>query len=274
MDVLSITTDQAIERFRRHLAMGTALRAALLVAVTAALIGPWLSGRAAGAALLVAAGAAWILLTQRALRVSQLASEGSQLIASGQLDLAEQRLDAAVRRFSIHRAVKFMSLHHLAVLRHAQRRWSESADLCRALLRQRLREGDGLGRSARLLLSEALLEMDDLPGAHAAIAGLYQARLPLGEAVHLLRVQTDYEARIGASASMLRGVGPKVALAELMDATSSARTQALLARAAQREGRSDLSAWLRDRAALLESPARLVYWREDLQGLWSGRAEA
>src|SRR3712207_6854480 len=53
----------------------------------------------------------------------------------------------ALRSFSLFRAVKLLSVHHLAVLRHAQKRWQDSAMLCRALLGQRLGSLQSLSRS-------------------------------------------------------------------------------------------------------------------------------
>ena len=74
-----------------------------------------------------------------------------------------------MRSFSLFRTVKLLSLHHLAVLRHAQRRWRDSAMLSQALLRQRLGSLQGVSRSSRLMLADSLLELGDLRGAHEAL---------------------------------------------------------------------------------------------------------
>jgi hypothetical protein len=60
----------------------------------------------------------------------------------------------------------------------------------------------------------------------------------------------------------------RVQLAELMPSTIAARTQALLALAARRAGRPDLSEWLRRRAELLADPAKLCAERPALRELW------
>src|SRR5438034_240127 len=96
------------------------------------------------------------------------------------------------------RTSKLLGLHHLAMSRHAQRRWQDSALLCRALLRQRLGSVRALSRSSRLMLADSLLELADLHGAHRAINDLFGERLMLAEALNLLQVQLDYASRIGA----------------------------------------------------------------------------
>lgn len=57
---------------------------------------------------------------------------------------------------------------------------------------------------------------------------------------------------------MLSAVMTKVQLAELMPASSAATVQALLALAAKKMDRMDLSDWLKKRAALLMDPEELV----------------
>ena len=154
--------------------------------------------------------------------------------------------------------------------------------LCNALLGQRARrsgDSSNLMRSARLMLAESLLELNDLPGTYAAITRLHDQsnppaqraslRMTLPETMHLMLVQLDYESRIGAWAAMMGGVTRKVELAELMPAEGAARTQSLLALAAKRVGRSDWSGWLKRRAELLLDPATITADRPLLAELWS-----
>src|SRR6185436_9166930 len=151
--------------------------------------------------------------------------------------------------FSLFRSNKLMSLHHLALLRHAQSRYPETATLCRALLGQRLGSLSSLSKSSRLILADALLEMGDVRGAYDAFIRLHDQRLSLGEAVQLLVTEMDYSSRIASWDYMLSAVMTKVQLAELMPAQSSAVVQALLALAAKKMDRMELSDWLRRRAA-------------------------
>jgi hypothetical protein len=116
-----------------------------------------------------------------------------------------------------------------------------------------------------------MMELGDLRGAHEALAGLHSQRLSLNETLNLLAVQLDYEARVGAWSAMVSGVMSKVQLAELMPAVNAARAQAMLALAARKAGRQDLSDWLRKRAELLGDAAALKKERPILAELWPGR---
>src|SRR6185295_8956938 len=171
---------------------------------------------------------------------------------------AEKQIELSLRTFSLFRTSKLLTLHHLALLRHAQSRFSESAVLCRALLGQRLGALGGLSRSSRLILADALLEMGDVRGAYDAFIRLHDERLSLGEAVQLLVTEMDYASRVGAWSEMLTALMTKVQLAELMPTQSSAIVQALLALAAKKMERMDISDWLRKRAELLVDAEELV----------------
>ena len=111
--------------------------------------------------LVVVLGGIWMTLGWQSIKGSRLAARSPSLIAAGQLDLAESHIEQALRSFSLFRTSKLLSLDHLAVLRHAQRRWHDSAELSRALLRQRLGSLRALSRQSRLILGESLLELGD-----------------------------------------------------------------------------------------------------------------
>jgi thioredoxin-like negative regulator of GroEL len=182
--------------------------------------------------------------------------------------LAEEQIETALRTFSLFRGAKMMTLHHLAVLRHAQRRWGDAAELCRALLRQKLGTFSGLARQSRLILADSLLETGDLRGAHDALSALYQQRLSLAEALSLMAVQLDYLWRINAWDAMLDGLPTKVQLAELTSTRNAARVQALLALAARRVGRKDWEDYLRRRVELLTDVDELIKERPVLHELY------
>jgi hypothetical protein len=118
------------------------------------------------------------------------------------------------------------------------------------------------------MLADSLLEMGDLRGAHEALSGLYNHRLTLSEALTLLRVQTEYLARIGAWESLFEGAATKVAMAELMPMPNGARVQAMLALAAKRTGRGEWANWLRRRVELLVDVRELTTERPLLWELW------
>ena len=140
--------------------------------------------------------------------------------------------------------------------------------LCQELLQQRLGALGGISRSTRLILADSLLNVGDLPHAHEALAGLYQQRLSLSEALELTVVQTDYLARVGAWEQMTQGIAQKVQLAELLPTEASARVQGLLALAAKKVGKSELADWLGRRAELLVDREDLVRARPILVELW------
>jgi hypothetical protein len=264
-----MSSQLAIARFQRDLTLGTLLNSALLAGVViCVLLGGAITSGTGDMVLLAILGVVWITLSYRSMKGSRLAAASPSLIAAGQFELAEDQIEQALRTFSLFRASKLMSLHHLALLRHAQRRFADAADLCRALLRQRLGALKGLSRQSRLILADSLLEMGDLRGAHESISALYQQRLTLAEAIRLLAVQLDYLSRVNAWEPMLEGIATKVQLAELMPTPAAARTQALLALAAVKLGREQWATWLRGRAELLVDMHELIRERPILSQLW------
>ncbi|HUB25894.1 MAG TPA: hypothetical protein VL992_10735 [Tepidisphaeraceae bacterium] len=264
-----ISAQATISRFRRDLTIGAVVRGLLFLAVLGSLtLGPVLGPEFNGALVLVAIGLLWMVLGYRSLKGSRLAADSPVLIASGRFDEAETRIHAALRSFSVFKAGKLLSLHQLAVLRHAQRRWQESALLSRALLGQRLGALRGLSKPSMLLLADDLLHMGDLAGAHESISRLYQHRLSLAEALALQELQLEYLARIGAWDQMLGQTKSRVQLAELMPPTHAARTQALLALAARKTGRENLAQWLARRANLVGDARAIVAERPFLAELW------
>lgn len=264
-----LTVDHAISRCRRDLTLSAMLRFVLLAGAAACLlVGPIVNGGLLSGLALTVIGVIWMTLSFRSARSSQLAQASSSLIAAGQWDQAEQQIEQSLCSFSLFRMNKLLSLHHLAMLRHAQNRYPETATLCRALLGERLGKLNTLSKSSRLILADALLEMGDVRGAYDAFIELHQQRLSLGEAVQLLVTETDYASRIGAWEPMLAAMMTKVQLAELMPAQSAAAVEALLALAAKKAGRMDISDWLRRRAVLLVDAQELVQQRPVLRELF------
>jgi hypothetical protein len=266
---MMLSAQAAIHRYQRDVALGYLLRSLLLVGcVLSVFVLPLvLEGfdRAVGLSVLLGV---WMVLTLTSAKNSRLLAPSPELIASGQYEEAERRIDESLRAFSISRTSKLLGLHHLAALRHRQRRWQESATLCRAVLSQRLPGGEPLGRSSRLMLADALLELGDVRGAGEAIDGLRGQQLGLSELLTMLQVELDHQSRSGAWDRMLAGLPTKVQLAETMPAPAAARVQALLALAAHKGGRPDWSDWLRRRVELLADVGKLTAERPVLWELW------
>jgi len=263
-----IRAETAISRFRRDVVFARLVRAAFFAALAATFLLPFTPVSLDPLLVLPVIGCVFLALTVGSVKGSRLITESPTLIAAGQFDEAERRIDQALRGFSLFRHVKVLGLHHLALLRHAQKNWHESAMLCRALLRQAGTSVSGVGKPARLMLADSLLEMGDARGAADAIGELFRQRLSLSEVLKLLAVQLDYQSRVGAWAEMVNGLTTKVQLAELMPAATAARTQALLALAARHAGRPDWSDWLRRRAELLADVQKLTSERPVLWDLW------
>jgi hypothetical protein len=265
-----ITVQEAITRFRRDATVGTVVKTSLIVAALLILALHFMPlGKAIDPTLLMMLlMVVCFTLWYRTIKGSRLAQESSSLIASGNLEQAERQIEQSLRAFSMSPSIKSMSLLNLALVRLAQKRWPDAALLCREVLSVRKGTPDHLSKSSRLLLADSLLEMDDTRGAYEALSGLYQHRLSLGEALNLLRVQTEYLTRIGAWEQALQGIRTKVQLAELMPAPQAARTQALLALAAKRAGRADWANWLKRRVELLTDVRELAAQRPILWELW------
>ncbi len=265
-----ISVQEAIARLRRDVTLSTLLKAALGVGAGMVLMLHFvpLGKSIPPTLLLMALGAVWLSLWYRTMKGSRLAAESSTLIASGRLEQAEAQIEQSLRAFSMSRSVKSLGLLNLALVRLAQKRWPDTALLCREVLSTKRGASEHVNKSSRLMLADSLLEMGDLRGAHEALSGLYNHRLTLSEALNLLRVQTDYLARIGAWQQLIQGAATKAAMAEIMPTANSARVQALLALAAKKTGRTEWANWLRRRVELLVDVRELATERPLLWELW------
>ena len=265
-----LSTDTAISRLRRDLTLGSVVKVLMLAAGIASLVVlPLVAPQVHSGLAMLAVGVVWLMLSYNSAKSSRLAADAPALIGAGDYEEAERQIEQALSTFSLFRMVKLQTVHHLALLRYAQKRFRESSMLCREVLSQRAGAGGAsLSKPTRLLMADAMLELDDVRGAYDALAGLYGQRLNLNEVLKLMSAQLDYESRIGAWGRMMNEVMTKVQLAELMPSSASARTQALLAVAAKKCGRADFADWLKTRAALLVDPEKLAAQRPLLSELW------
>jgi hypothetical protein len=265
-----ISVNEAITRFRRDVTVSTLLKVALGLGAAVITMLHFLPRRPLDPTLLLLVlGTVWLTLWYRTMKGSRLAAESSSLIASGRLEQAEAQIEQSLRSFSMSRSIKSMSLLNLALVRLAQKRWPDAALLCREVLSGTRRTPEHVSKSGRLMLADSLLEMGDLRGTYEALSGLYTHKLTLAEALNLLRVQTDYLARIGAWAHLFQGVQTKVQLAELMPPQQGAKVQAMLALAAMRTGQKEWAEYLRRRVELLADVNTLTRERPLLWELWS-----
>jgi hypothetical protein len=266
-----IPVELAINRFRRDLTIAALLRGGLLMAAVVCVVAEPIFGIHQDwmLFLMIVAGIR-AALSYRSVQGTRMAADSPSLIAAGEFDQAESHIDAALRSFSLFRTAKIVSLHHLALLRHAQRRWRESAQLSQAVLSQGLRAMKGLQRASLLVLTDSMIQLGDMPGAYAAMNSLQRCRLSLNETLTLQLLQLDYSWRIGGWEAMLQGIGGKVQMSELMSPINAARSQALLALAAYKLNRIDLARWLRRRAELLAEPGEISGGRKPLDEMFAG----
>lgn len=243
-----ISADVAISRFRRDVTLSAALKLGL---IGGGLIALALVDGTGKAYVVTVFMAVWLMLSFKSARPSRLIADSPALISLGRYEEAEASLDEALRSFSMFRTVKLLSLHHLAVLRHKQQRWAEAAKLCQAVLGQRLGGLTSLSKPSQIMLADALVQLNDLPGAYAAITALYKHRLSLGEALQLMVLQLDYETRIGAWQNVFHNVEHKMAMCDLLPSPEAAKAQALMALAAKKLGQAAWSDYLRQRVELL-----------------------
>ena len=266
-----ISVNEAITRFRRDVTVSAVLKVGLGLGAAVVTMLHFLPRRPLDPTLLLMLlGLLWMALWYRTMKGSRLAAESSSLIASGRFEQAEAQIEQSLRAFSMSRSIKSISLLNLALVRLAQKRWPDAAILCREVLSARQGTPEHVSKSGRLMLADSLLEMGDLRGTYDALAGLYNHKLTLGEALNLLRVQSDYLARIGAWGQLIQGVETKVQLAEIMPAGQGVKVQAMLALAARRTGRTDWEEWLRRRVELLCDVQELTRERPALWELWEG----
>ncbi len=184
---------------------------------------------------------------------------------------AEAVIAAGLARKPLTRSVRLALYHRVAVLRHRQQRFAESAAICRSLLT--LDAGRSLESRPHLLLMlvEADLHIGNVAGAYHALHELHQIKLKLSERLQLLALQTRYELTIGHDVAALSNLQQKVAMAEMMPAAQCGMLHAMLSSAAARLGQHDRSTWLGKRAQLLCTPEQLGTW--DVTWIARGQTE-
>lgn len=259
--------DQAIRRVNRDVALAWGIHLALAVGVVAAIgAGSVLSIHP----LLLAAipCVLWVVLAVNGVRETRAALEWPGLIASGKLDEAERQIERMIRGFGVLRSVKLMSLHQLAVLKLAQKRWGDALELSRAIMRYRFGKQQSLHRASLLVMAGAAVNAGAHDDAYAAMSALRRMDLTLDEQLSLLLAEISYCGRLGEWRAMMENVPAKLRLAELMPADLAAQVQAWLAIAAGRCGRADWAAYLAQRVALLVDVTRLKVDQPQFSELW------
>jgi hypothetical protein len=170
---------------------------------------------------------------------------------------AESMLALAMRRRLLHRPVRLLLYHRLAVLRHRQQRFAEAASICHAVLRYDMGNASHVRPHLLLMLVEAKLLCGDLHGAYEGLVQLAQMQLSLVEATQRAALQTRYQIASGYYDRAIGELGQTLALAELMPPPQAGAMHAMLAFAARHANRPELAQWLQQRAELLCTPDEL-----------------
>ena len=247
-----------LARVQRDLWLATAAKAMLLLVAMACLFlpdgndNPLVSINTLG---LLTVCILWLALTLSSVKGGQAAHEVDAMLAGGDYDAAEAGLQKLLRRFSIYRGTKLMACHKLAILVHTRQQFSQSVQICRLLLTQRL---GPLAIDSELLLADALLMLGEPKGTHAHLSRLARCHLNLSQQLTLLPIRLGYELRCGAPDAALARLNTKIHLISLMPPFEAAQSSALLAMAARREGKPLLCKYLWTKARLYADIERMT----------------
>ncbi|WP_432797908.1 hypothetical protein [Poriferisphaera sp. WC338] len=179
---------------------------------------------------------------------------------------AERWLAGVMERRPLIGWVRLMIYHRVAMLRHKQERFSESAAICRSVLGYRLGPAEGTRGHLLLILSEASLEIGDIASAYSALRELYGMRVSLMEALQRLALQVRYELMSGNERAAVTGVDGKMEMAELLPGPQCGAVHEMLRIAAERCGEIELAMRLKARSELLCSQTQRDKIREGLGG--------
>jgi hypothetical protein len=170
---------------------------------------------------------------------------------------AEAGLGEAIRRWPLQQSLRLLLYHRLAILRHRQQRFAETAAICQTVLSFRLGPAGGVRGHLLLMLIESRLRCGDIHGAGQSLAELDQQPLSLAETLQRSALEVRWYVASGQPQAALQDLERRVQLAELMPPVQGGALHALLGAAAQSAGRPRTAAWLRQRADLLCTPEQL-----------------
>lgn len=254
-------------RMQRQLLADAWLRGVALGALCfgfGALIATGAGGSAAGVLGAVVLVIGWALLNRSGASVAralpQVTAVAEQHPGAGEAALAEMLSKRLLPRW-----VRLMLYHRLALLRHRQQRYGESASLAQCLLTAERPGPMGRHRAnLLLLLVEARLELRDAAGAWMALHALASTPVSLSEALQRMALRARYEVMVGQDEAALHLVEQKMRLAELMPGPQCGAFHALLATAAHRTGRTEDHRQWWARVELLCSPEQIKQLDEGL----------
>ncbi|WP_145079671.1 hypothetical protein [Poriferisphaera corsica] len=157
----------------------------------------------------------------------------------------------ALKRKPLLKWVRLMIYHRLAMVRHRQGHYVESAAICRGVLKHGLGPAEGSRGHLLLIWAEASIELRDMTGAYEALRQLHGMRLSLLEGLQRLCLQIRYEVIVGNDAAAVGNLDNKLEMLELLPAAQCGVVHRLLAVAAERIGEAEMAEYLNKRARLL-----------------------
>ena len=258
LDALPLDATATLRQARRRLAQARLLHAALLVSVLAGVtVGPLVGLDVITYVALLAAGA-WVLLGARSARLGRRARAAWSSAALGRVDDAEAGARDVLGDFCLMRPVTLAAVQALAVSAHQRRRFPEAARLAAFVLSRREKLFVGDRTNTRLMLADSLLGSGQYAAARTALEPLTREPLVLRDALALLAVRLRVDAAAGDLSAAANAIGEMLANAELLPPAESARAQAILLLAAERNGLTDWATFLRRRVGLLADWPELV----------------
>ncbi|QQE13075.1 hypothetical protein JD969_06335 [Planctomycetota bacterium] len=164
---------------------------------------------------------------------------------------AEGWIALALARKPLLRWVRLMIYHRLAIVRHREQDFAESAAICRGVLEYSLGPAEASRAHLLLILTEASLEIRDMGTAYSSLSQLYGMKVSLVEALQRLSLQIRYEVMTGNYGAAVANIESKLELVELLPAMQCGIVHRLLAIGAERYGDRELAERLNKRAWLL-----------------------
>ena len=192
----------------------------------------------------------WFMLNAASARAWQMLPQITMLL-DGHPAMAEDLLARALKRKALHRSVRLLLYHRLAVLRHRQHRFEEAAAICEAVLKHARGTVKPVRPHLYLILIEAKLNLRDLPAAERALSELRKLPIGLLDRMQAVALHTRLQVAADPDPPALDPLAGQIARAEPPPAPPCGLLHALLARAARHTGQTDLADWLDERARLL-----------------------
>jgi len=199
---------------------------------------------------------AWVAVSLINANVWRSVMQMEALLARGHESAVTQLLDG-LRRLPLHRAVRIMIYHRLAVVLHQQGLFYHVIGICQQVLSETMGSAEQVRSHILLLLVESRLAVGDLYGAYLGLLELSRRRLRLVESLQRLGLQTRYLVSCGYDEVALYDLKQTIRMSELMPSAQCGAMHALLGIAAQRSEQTSLTQWLQQRASLLCEPKQL-----------------